>query len=90
MDLDACTEERIDAHLQRHFRVPSDMREREEFTVITMEVTSTGVIGRLIGLPEPSTAVKAEIQQVIRALPELMPCTQNGIAVPVIYQHPSA
>jgi hypothetical protein len=88
MDLDACTEERIDAHLQRHFRVPSDMRKREEFTVITMEVTSTGVIGRLVCVPEPSAAVKAEIERVIRALPELMPGTQNGIAVPVIYQLP--
>lgn len=40
-DLDACTEARIDAHLQKHFRVPREMR-REEFTVITMEVTASG------------------------------------------------
>lgn len=86
-DLDACTEARIDAHLQKHFRVPREMR-REEFTVITMEVTASGAIGMLICAPEPSADVKAEIERVIRSLPTFMPGTQNGLAVPVIHQLP--
>jgi protein TonB len=86
-DLDGCTEARIDAHLQRHFRVPQSVR-RDEFTVITLEIDATGNIGRLVCAPKPSAAVQAEIERVIRALPVFMPGSQNGLAVPVIYQLP--
>jgi hypothetical protein len=86
-DLDGCTEERIDAHLQRHFRVPQGVR-RDEFTVITLEIDATGHIGRLVCAPKPSAAVQAEIERVIRALPVFMPGSQNGLAVPVMYQLP--
>ena len=67
-DLDGCTEARIDAHLQRHFRVPQSVR-RDEFTVITLEIDATGNIGRLVCAPRPSPAVHAEIERLIRALP---------------------
>ena len=86
-DLDGCTEARIDAHLQRHFRVPQSVR-RDEFTVITLEIDATGNIGRLVCAPRPSAAVQAEIERVVRALPVFMPGSQNGLAVPVIYQLP--
>jgi len=85
-DLDGCTEARIDVHLQRHFRVPQSRR--DEFTVITLEIDATGHIGRLVCAPRPSAAVQAEIERVIRSLPVFMPGSQNGFAVPVIYQLP--
>jgi hypothetical protein len=67
--------------------VPQSVR-RDEFTVITLEIDATGNIGRLVCAPRPSAAVQAEIERVVRALPVFMPGSQNGLAVPVIYQLP--
>lgn len=85
--LTPCTEERIDAHLQRHFRVPDQLR-REEFTVVNLEVRKDGRIGRIHCAPAPSKAVQQELERVLRALPTFVPGSQNGHPVAVIYQLP--
>ncbi|MEZ4757891.1 MAG: hypothetical protein R2817_13765 [Flavobacteriales bacterium] len=87
LDLGHCTEARIDAHLQRHFRVPRDLR-REEFTVVNLEVRKDGQIGRIHCAPRPSTEVQQELERVLRNLPVFVPGSQNGHPVAVIYQLP--
>lgn len=82
-----CTEARIDAHLKRHFRVPSNLR-REEFTVVNLEVRKDGHIGRIHCAPRPSTEVQEELERVLRSLPVFVPGSQNGHPVAVIYQLP--
>jgi protein TonB len=85
--LTGCTEARIDAHLQRHFRVPEQLR-REEFTVVNLEVRKDGQIGRIHCAPAPSKAVQQELERVLRTLPAFVPGSQNGHPVAVIYQLP--
>lgn len=85
--LTGCTEARIDAHLQRHFRVPEQLR-RQEFTVVNLEVRKDGQIGRIHCAPAPSKAVQQELERVLRTLPAFVPGSQNGHPVAVIYQLP--
>jgi hypothetical protein len=85
--LDDCTEELIERHLKRNFQVPDEMR-REERTTVSIEIDAEGRIGRVLCVPKPSPAVQAEIERVIRALPPLMPATQNGRPVQVVFQLP--
>jgi hypothetical protein len=82
-----CTEARIDAHLQRHFRVPAQLRS-EEFTVVNLEIRTDGRIGRILCAPSPSRAVQQELERVMRTLPTFVPGSQNGHPVAVVYHLP--
>lgn len=84
---DACTEARIQRHLDRVFRVPPE-GPREEFTVITLEIGTDGAPGAVVCRPRPSAAVEQEVLRVVRAMPLFIPAEQNGKAVRVIYQLP--
>lgn len=84
---DACTEARIQRHLDRVFRVPPE-GPREEFTVITLEIGTDGAPGAVVCRPRPSAAVEQEAVRVVRAMPPFIPAEQNGKAVRVIYQLP--
>lgn len=86
-DVDECTERIIDQHLKRHFVVPENMR-REERTTVSIVINKDGGIANLVCVPKPSPAVQAEIERVIRDLPPMNPATQNGRAVPVVFQLP--
>jgi hypothetical protein len=84
---DACTEARIQRHLDRVFRVPPEGLQ-EEFTVITLEIGTDGAPGAVVCRPRPSPAVEQEVLRVMRAMPPFIPAEQNGRAVRVIYQLP--
>ena len=85
--VDACTEERIGKHLERRFRIPPGVREPVR-TTITFEIDEQGRIGKLVCTPRVAPAIEAEIERVIRSLPEFVPGSQGGHAVPVYYQIP--
>ncbi|MBK9146568.1 MAG: hypothetical protein IPM12_01970 [Flavobacteriales bacterium] len=85
--VDECTERTIELHLKRHFVVPETMR-REERTTVSIVIDAEGRIAQVVCVPKPSPAVSAEIERVIRALPEMNPATQNGKPVPVVFQLP--
>lgn len=87
MDRYECTELRIQRHLDRHFRVPESLR-KEEFTVVSFEITADGSIGQLVCRPRPSEAVEREVERVVRLLPPFQPGMQNDHPVRVIYQIP--
>ena len=86
-EIDACTEDGIDRHLQQKFRVPPGMR-GEEFTVVTFVIDANGAIGRIACVPKPREEVRQEIERVMRAMPTFVPATQNGRSVAVVYQIP--
>jgi len=85
--VDECTEERIGKHLERRFRVPPGIRGPVR-TTITFEIDAQGRIGRLVCTPRVAPSIEAEIERVIRSLPEFVPGSQGGHAVPVYYQIP--
>lgn len=85
--VDECTEERIGKHLERRFRVPPGVRGHVR-TTITFEIDAEGRIGRLVCTPRVERAIEAEIERVIRSLPQFVPGNQGGHAVPVFYQIP--
>ncbi len=85
--VDACTEARIGKHLERHFRVPLGLKDPVR-TTITFEIDEEGMIGRLICTPRVAPAIEAEIERVIRSLPQFVPGRQGDHIVPVYYQIP--
>jgi len=85
--LDACTEARIQRHLERRFKIPASIR-GEVRTTVTFEIDRSGRIGRLVCAPRVSLAVEEEIERVLRLLPDFVPGSQGGIPVPVYYQIP--
>lgn len=85
--VDECTEERIGKHLERRFRVPPGIRGQVR-TTITFEIDVEGRIGKLVCTPRVEPAIEAEIERVIRSLPQFVPGNQGGQAVPVFYQIP--
>lgn len=84
---DACTEARIQRHLDRYFRIPP-VGPRDEFTVITMEIGVDGRPGVMVCRPTPSSAVEREVQRVVAAMPAFKAGEQNGKPVRVMYQLP--
>jgi hypothetical protein len=86
-DLEPCTEARIDAHLQRHMRIPASVRGQVR-TTVTFEIDAKGRIGKIVCAPKVSDEVRAEIERVIRSMPEFVPGSQGGYPVPVYYQLP--
>lgn len=86
-EIDACTEDGIDRHLQKHFRAPAGMR-GADFTVVTFVIEADGAIGRIACVPKPRNEIRQEIERVLRTMPAFMPATQNGRPVPVVYQMP--
>lgn len=86
-DRDECTETRIQQHLQRKFRIPEGVRGTVR-TTITFEIDTEGGIGRIICTPRVSQAVEAEIERVLRGLPEFVPGKQGVHPVSVYYQIP--
>lgn len=85
--VDECTEERIGRHLERRFRVPPGLKGPVR-TTITFEIDVEGKVGKLICTPRVSPAIEAEIERVIRSLPQFIPGSQGGHTVPVYYQIP--
>ncbi|MFN6177199.1 MAG: hypothetical protein ACK46G_06650 [Flavobacteriales bacterium] len=85
--LDECTEDRIQQHLERQFKVPSGVRS-EVRTTVTFEIDREGRIGKLVCAPRVNAEVEREIERVLRALPAFVPGSQGGIPVPVYYQIP--
>lgn len=85
--VDACTEERIGKHLERRFRVPPGIRGPVR-TTITFEIDVEGRIGKLVCTPRVAPSIEAEIERVIRSLPQFVPGNQGGNVVPVYYQIP--
>lgn len=85
--VDACTEERIGKHLERRFRVPSSLKGSLR-TTITFEIDEDGKIGKLVCTPRVPQAIEAEIERVIRSLPQFVPGRQGDHIVPVYYQIP--
>jgi hypothetical protein len=86
-EIDACTERLLEKHLEQHFVVPERMQ-REERTTVTILIDEHGRIARVLCVPKPSPAVQQEIERVIGGLPELIPASQNGRPVPVVFQLP--
>jgi hypothetical protein len=84
---DACTESRIEKHLQRRFKVPPGIRGPLR-TVITFEIDKQGRIGRLVCTPRVAKEVEAEVERVLRSLPEFVPGSQGGHPVAVYYRIP--
>jgi hypothetical protein len=84
---DACTESRIEKHLQRRFKVPPGIRGPLR-TVITFEIDTQGRIGRLVCTPRVAKEVEAEVERVLRSLPEFVPGSQGGHPVAVYYRIP--
>lgn len=85
--VDACTEERIGKHLERRFRVPPGLKGPVR-TTITFEIDEEGKIGRLVCTPRVPQAIEAEVERVIRSLPQFVPGRQGEHRVPVYYQIP--
>ncbi len=85
--LDECTEQRIQKHLERQFKVPPGIR-GEVRTTVTFEIDREGRIGKLVCAPRVNAEVEREIDRVLRALPAFVPGSQGGIPVPVYYQIP--
>lgn len=87
LDRHACTEERIQSHLQRRLRIPSNVR-HEISTTVTFEIDAEGVIGKVHCAPKVPKNVEEEIARVIGSLPQFVPGMQGEHAVPVYYQIP--
>ncbi len=85
--VDACTEELIGKHLERRFRVPPGLKGPVR-TTITFEIDVEGRIGKLICTPRVAPAIEAEIERVLRSLPQFVPGRQGDHRVPVYYQIP--
>ena len=85
--LEPCTEARIDAHLQRNLRIPASVRGQVR-TTVTFEIDATGHIGKVVCAPKVDEDVRAEIERVIRSMPQFVPGSQGGYPVPVYYQIP--
>ncbi len=85
--VDACTEDRIEAHLRRHFTMPQGLRGAVR-TMVTFEIDAQGRIGRLVCTPRPDPAVQQEVERVLRLLPQFVPGSQSGYPVPVYYRIP--
>jgi len=85
--LDECTEQRIQKHLERQFKVPPGIR-GEVRTTVTFEIDREGRIGKLVCAPRVNAEVEREVDRVLRALPAFVPGSQGGIPVPVYYQIP--
>ena len=85
--VDPCTEDRIQAHLQRRFEMPRNVRGHIR-TTVTFSVEADGRIGRIVCAPKVDEEVMREVERVLRALPRFEPGTQGGIPVPVHYQIP--
>jgi hypothetical protein len=85
--LEPCTEARIEAHLQRHFRIPSSVKGRLR-TTVTFRIDADGRIGTIHCAPQVDAEVQQEVERVIRAMPTFVPGSQGGIPVPVYYQIP--
>lgn len=85
--IDSCTAALVDQHLKRRFRVPEGLR-REERTTVSIVIDAEGRIARVHCAPAPSAPVEQEIRRVIGELPPMMPGTQNGRPVPVVFQLP--
>lgn len=85
--VDACTEERIGRHLERHFKVPRSVRGHVR-TTITFEIDTLGKVGLLVCAPKVDKAVEDEVERVIRGLPPFEPGRQGPHKVPVYYQVP--
>ena len=84
---DAGTESRIEQHLQRRFKIPAGIRGPLR-TVVTFEIDTQGRIGRLVCTPRVAKEVEAEVDRVLRSLPEFVPGSQGGHPVPVYYRIP--
>lgn len=85
--IEPCTEARIDAHLQRNLRIPPSVRGHVR-TTVTFEIDATGRIGKVVCAPKVEEDVRAEIERVIRSMPQFVPGSQGGYPVPVYYQIP--
>lgn len=84
---DKCTQERMQSTLARHFKVPSSVR-KDIRTVVTFEVDDKGRIGRVVCAPKVQPDVEAEVLRVFGLMPELIPGSQGGHPVGVMYQIP--
>ncbi len=85
--VDPCTEERILAHLQRKFRMPTSVSGKVR-TTVTFSVEVDGTIGRVVCAPRVDPEVAREVERVLRSMPRFIPGSQGGVAVPVYYQIP--
>ena len=85
--VDACTEDRIRRHLERHFRVPPGVRAPVR-TTATFAIDTLGQVGKPICAPRVSSAVEAEVERVLGTLPRFEPGMQGDHKVPVYYQIP--
>lgn len=83
----ACTEARIEQHLQRRFKLPRGVRGPVR-TMVTFEIDTQGRIGRLVCTPRVAKEVEAEVERVLRSLPEFVPGSQGGHPVAVYYRIP--
>jgi hypothetical protein len=84
---DACTEARIQRHLDRYFRIPAG-GPATEFTVVTIAIEADGTPSTLICRPRLSATTEQEVQRVVQAMPAFIPGEQNGKPVRVVYQLP--
>lgn len=85
--VDPCTEERIQAHLQREFRMPRSVRGHVR-TTVTFRVEVDGRVGRIVCAPKVDPEVVQEVERVLRSMPRFVPGSQGGVPVPVHYQIP--
>lgn len=82
-----CTEDRIEKHLQQHFRIPDGVRGHVR-TTVTFLIDTHGGITKIVCAPKVDAKVLAEVERTLRSMPQFMPGSQGGIPVPVYYQIP--
>lgn len=82
-----CTEDRIEKHLQQHFRIPNGVRGHVR-TTVTFLIDTKGEITKIVCAPKVDAKVLAEIERTLRSMPQFVPGSQGGIPVPVYYQIP--
>ena len=85
--LSECTETRMKNWFERNFHMPHTQRKSVR-TTITFQVDKQGRIGDIVCAPRVSNEVTAEVERVLRSMPQMMPATQGGIPVGVYYQIP--
>ncbi len=86
-EIDACTEAKIKRHIEKHISIPFTQK-GVVATTVTFEIDADGSIGKIHCAPKVPQEIENEIRRVIGILPEFIPGTQGGHAVPVYYQIP--